>query len=146
VTPAPTYYFAFGMNMVDRYMDSYEATDPRAAWLDGWELHYRQYADVVPTADPGATVPGVVWTVTDVTMAVLDSREGVPVLYERFLLPVRLADGSVVSAWVYVMTPRTVAHYVEQGPFTTDSYVSLMVEGRESVGHPTDDLPERSTA
>jgi hypothetical protein len=47
---------------------------------------------------------------------------------------------------VYVMTPRTVARYSEHGPFTTDHYVDLMVEGRESVGHPTDDLPERSTA
>lgn len=138
-TRNPAYYFAFGMNMVPRLMQHYEATEPRRAWLDGYRLVYRTFADV--TVAPLESVPGVLWTVTDYTMQEMDYREGVSSgLYRRAILPVRLDGGERVDAWVYVMTDEHVRQFGGREE-TYGAYLMDMVEGRESVGHTVDDIP-----
>lgn len=129
--------FAYGMNMYPDTMHP-QATG-QAAWLPGYRLCWRGYADVEPEQD--GIVPGVLWTLPAGELARLDFREGYPHLYGRWLLPVATRYGTE-EAWVYRMTARTAEFYVGREGLATcsDGYLDTVARGRRAFGHADDDL------
>lgn len=97
-------YFAYGSNMD---MEQMRRRCPGAVCIDtavlhGWKFALDEvgYATVVPEA--GASVPGLLWTLTDADEAALDTYEGVRSrCYEKVTL-------SVVPKRAYVPTPALV--------------------------------------
>lgn len=85
------YYFAYGSNMD---MEQMRRRCPDAKCIDtavlhGWKFALDEvgYATVVPEA--GASVPGLLWTLTDADEAALDTYEGVRSrCYEKVTLSV----------------------------------------------------------
>lgn len=138
MTPVCT--FAYGMNMYPHLMP--EGARGEAAYLDGYRLAWRGFADVEPTEDD-LMVPGVLWELPG-TLRMLDEREGYPSLYTRDLVTVRTADGPHREAWVYRMTASTVADYRRRrisGQWSCgDTYMHYVAEGREAFGLDTADL------
>lgn len=98
------YYFAYGSNMD---MEQMRRRCPGAVCIDtavlhGWKFALDEvgYATVVPEA--GASVPGLLWTLTDADEAALDTYEGVRSrCYEKVTL-------SVVPKRTYVPTQALV--------------------------------------
>ena len=88
-------------------------------------------ADVRPA--PGAAVHGAVLLVDAPTFAALDEKEGRPRVYERRRLPVRLADGETVAAWVYEVT-EAARHPAPVWPGT--HYLGLLHGGSRALGLP----------
>lgn len=136
--------FAYGMNMYPDAMPEWAVG--RKAWLPGYRLAWRGYADV--EEHPGAVVPGVLWQLEDHDLHALDVREGVPHLYGRKLVEVTVADPdgdpATELAWVYQMNAATVAYYAERrlGGLATcsDHYLWMVERGRHAFGHPADDV------
>ena len=87
----PIYYFAYGSNM-DMEQMRWRCPDAKridTAVLHGWKFALDEvgYATVVPEA--GASVPGLLWTLTDADEAELDTYEGVRYnCYEKVTLSV----------------------------------------------------------
>jgi gamma-glutamylcyclotransferase (GGCT)/AIG2-like uncharacterized protein YtfP len=133
-------YFAYGMNMSPSTMGG--ATGGQAAYLDGYRLAWRGYADVEP--HEGSVVPGVVWDIDADMLGYLDAREGYPSLYGRETVRVTTADGEHVDAIVYRMTDDTTGWYRRDGrggiEHCSPHYVGLVADGRRAFGLPTDDL------
>ena len=98
-------YFAYGSNlhmeqMAARCRDS--APVDRAT-LPGHRLTFRRVADIVPAE--GHEVSGAVYMVSAQDTKALDRYEGYPHLYTRRMVLVRLGDGRIIEAFVYVMKP-----------------------------------------
>lgn len=142
MTPAPAYTFAYGMNMYPETMP--DDAEGEAAFLHGYQLAWRGYADVEPTGDGTGVVPGVLWKLPPGGLVRLDMREGYPHLYGRQLLNVATRDGRVCAAWVYRMTAETVAQYEERRcvglASCGDHYLYYVQRGRQEFGHPFDDV------
>lgn len=135
--------FAYGMNMDPGAMPDW-ATG-RKAWLPGWRIAWRGFADV--EEHEGSVVPGVLWELRDEDLWALDVREGVPQLYTRKVVEVAVMDADgpdTVLAWVYRMTDATVAYYTDRslGGLGTcsDAYLWRVARGRAAFGHPADDV------
>lgn len=85
------YYFAYGSNMD---MEQMRRRCPGAVCIDtavlhGWKFALDEvgYATIIPEA--GASVPGLLWTLTDADEAALDTYEGVRYnCYEKVTLSV----------------------------------------------------------
>ena len=126
-----TLYFAYGSNIPTRHMQARcpQARNPRRAVLDGYQLEFAGCADVWPTE--GASVPGVVWEVTEACMRSLDRYEGCGFnpwgrdgFYRRTWCRVRLDNGQDVQAVVYVMNePERRRH------LPSSYYVGVLAEG-----------------
>ena len=75
-------YFAYGSNLNFEQM-AYrcpEATVVGTAKLDGYELAFRRgYLTILPKE--GATVEGLIWSITDHDESQLDCYEGYPTLF-----------------------------------------------------------------
>jgi cation transport regulator ChaC len=103
-----TLHFAYGSNM-SRALMRRRCPEARAhgpARLDGWRFVIMRegYASIVP--EPGATVHGVVWSLTPRDLAALNAYESLHRrLYVRRVLPV-VTDGRRRSALVYVAPGR----------------------------------------
>ena len=100
------YYFAYGMNthlgqMAQRCPD---AEVVGVAELRDYELEFAYHCNVKPAS--GATVPGLLWTITDQDLANLDWTEGYPTYYDRARVPVMI-DGVMLMAVVYFMPGDT---------------------------------------
>jgi gamma-glutamylcyclotransferase (GGCT)/AIG2-like uncharacterized protein YtfP len=94
-------YFAYGANVNKRGM---ARRCPAAkviglATLDGYQLCFRQFADLLPM--PGGVVRGVLWDVTAACLRALDRYEGPE--YKQVTMDV-VHEGQSFSAIVYVMT------------------------------------------
>lgn len=116
-------YFAYGSNLCVQQMAQRcpDATNPRRAVLadHDWLINQRGVATVEPLH--GTTVHGVVWDLTDLDLAALDSAEGVPVRYRRDELTVQTQDGPS-KAWVYI------DHRVDLGP-PRPGYLERIIDG-----------------
>lgn len=137
----PEMTFAYGMNMYPETMPPTAAG--QAAWLPGYRLAWRGFADV--EEHEGGVVPGVLWEFArDEDLWQLDRREGVPHLYRRQLLTVVTADAEEHQAWVYRMTDDTVRFYGDrrlEGLGTcSDNYLDMVARGRRAFGHGYDDV------
>ena len=101
-------YFAYGSNLNFEQM-AYrcpEATVVGTAKLDGYELAFRRgYLTILPKE--GASVEGLVWSITDHDESQLDCYEGYPTFYDKENLTVTDADGTQHEIMVYTMNaPR----------------------------------------
>src|SRR5271155_4290486 len=124
--------FAYGSNMCSGRFRDY-GIEPigrgRAVSLDGYRLVFNKLskkdgsgkANVSPSA--GHEVWGVLYEISDVDLALLDSGEGPG--YRRSRLPVHITEGGLVDAWVYLAAkPSTDATL---RPYTW--YKRFLVEG-----------------
>ena len=88
-------YFAYGSNLNFEQM-AYrcpEATVVGTAKLDGYELAFRRgYLTILPKE--GASVEGLIWSVTDHDESQLDCYEGYPTFYDKETMTVTDADGT----------------------------------------------------
>ena len=97
-------YFAYGSNLNFEQM-AYrcpEATVVGAAKLDGYELAFRRgYLTILPKE--GASVEGLIWSITDHDESQLDCYEGYPTFYDKETMTVTDADGAPHEIMVYTM-------------------------------------------
>ena len=97
-------YFAYGSNLNFDQM-AYrcpEATVVGTAKLDGYELAFRRgYLTILPKE--GASVEGLIWSVTDHDESQLDCYEGYPTFYDKETVTVTDADGTPHEIMVYTM-------------------------------------------
>ena len=88
-------YFAYGSNLNFEQM-AYrcpEATVVGTAKLEGYELAFRRgYLSILPKE--GASVEGLIWSVTDHDEFQLDCYEGYPKFYNKETMTVTDADGT----------------------------------------------------
>src|SRR5206468_12360573 len=96
-------YFAYGSNL---NRDDIRRRCPGArpgtrARLNGWRLSFRGVANIEP--QPGATVHGALWWLTDDDVCSLDSYEGAPSHYVQRLVDVEIDGGRKVQAMTYAM-------------------------------------------
>ena len=97
-------YFAYGSNLNFEQM-AYrcpEATAVGIAKLDGYELAFRRgYLTILPKE--GASVEGLIWSVTDHDESQLDCYEGYPTFYDKETMTVTDADGTPHEIMIYTM-------------------------------------------
>jgi gamma-glutamylcyclotransferase (GGCT)/AIG2-like uncharacterized protein YtfP len=62
-------------------------------------------ADVVPSEEPGTSVPVLIYELPQSDLEMLDEWEGYPVKYKRKQSLVTLKSGKRVKAWVYYLAP-----------------------------------------
>ena len=97
-------YAAYGSNMNLEQM-AYRCPFSRVVGkgiIENYKLKFSYHADIVP-AD-GECVPVVLWEVPEYDFRTLDCYEGVKGgYYKRVHLPVRINNGNVKDAIVYVM-------------------------------------------
>ena len=99
-------YFSYGSNMAPAGMEE-RCTAPTVlgvATVPGHQFRIakRGYATLVP--DPGSTVYGLLWSLSDADFAALDQYEGVPAgHYTRTTIPVQFG-GKPLEAQVYLAT------------------------------------------
>ena len=97
-------YFAYGSNLNFEQMTYRcpEATAVGTAKLEGYELAFRRgYLTILPKE--GASVEGLIWSVTDHDESQLDCYEGYPTFYDKETLTVTDADGTPHEIMVYTM-------------------------------------------
>lgn len=103
-------YFAYGSNI---NLDQMAYRCPNATvigpvTLEGYELTFRGRADGSGVANielkQGASVPGLLWTITPDCERALDRYEGAPRLYIQKDVTVRDANGKEYTVMAYVMT------------------------------------------
>jgi gamma-glutamylcyclotransferase (GGCT)/AIG2-like uncharacterized protein YtfP len=131
--------FAYGSNMCSGRFHDYRMRPEgagRSALLTGYRLLFNKQstdnsgkANVEP--DEGSQVWGVLYSIPDADLAVLDQGE---VGYQRVQLPVTTPDGAQHQAWVYIAsTPSAQAGL---RPFTW--YKRFLVEGAREHALPPD--------
>ena len=115
-------YFAYGSNLNFEQM-AYrcpEATAVGIAKLDGYELAFRRgYLTILPKE--GASVEGLIWSVTDHDESQLDCYEGYPTFYDKETMTVTDADG----------TPHEIMGYTRISP---SRYNAVVLQGCLDAG------------
>ena len=129
-----TEYFAYGSNLNFDQM-AYrcpEATAVGTAKLDGYELAFRRgYLTILPKE--GASVEGLIWSVTDHDESQLDCYEGYPTFYDKETLTVTDAAGAPPEIMVYTMN----APYRDQLLPVSSRYNAVVMQGLPPAGiHP----------
>lgn len=124
-------YFAYGSNLNFEQM-AYrcpEATVVGTAKLDGYELAFRRgYLTILPKE--GASVEGLIWSVTDHDESQLDCYEGYPTFYDKETLTVTDADGAPHEIMVYTMN----APYHDQLLPVSSRYNAVVLQGCLDAG------------
>ncbi len=119
-------YFAYGSNLNFEQM-AYrcpEATAVGIAKLDGYELAFRRgYLTILPKE--GASVEGLIWSVTDHDESQLDCYEGYPTFYDKETMTVTDADGTPHEIMVYTMN----APYRDQLLPVSSRYNAVVLQG-----------------
>ena len=124
-------YFAYGSNLNFEQM-AYrcpEATVVGTAKLDGYELAFRRgYLTILPKE--GASVEGLIWSVTDHDESQLDCYEGYPTFYDKETMTVTDADGTPHEIMVYTMN----APYRDQLIPVSSRYNAVVLQGCLDAG------------
>ena len=127
------FYVAYGSNLDMKQMALRcpGAKPVGSGFLKDYELIYRgsrtgSYASV--RYHEKKYVPVGVWKVTKTHEKSLDRYEGYPVFYQKYVVPVDMADGSTLNAMIYIM--RTDA--VPGKP--SDAYVDTIYRGYGDFG------------
>jgi hypothetical protein len=125
------YYFAYGSNMNSERMASRcpGATPVGKGILLDKVLVERYYADIED--QPGSRINGLIWEISKDDRDSLDSYEGYPELYERYMTDI-IFDGRTVSAIVYEMTPATKLD--RNGKFYPPAYREICSQGAITHG------------
>ena len=126
-------YFAYGMNT---NLDQMATRCPGAvclgpAWIEGYALVFRHFADIEPVADNWCD--GVLWEISEEDLTSLDHLEGYPWHYTRFSVVVHTDRGSDI-ALVYQMVDQS----FEQSP--SSYYYNMVAEGYVQNSVPVDQL------
>ena len=118
-----TWVFAYGSNMDladlrrwfrDRNRDVNGIHSHQYAVLPGYRLVWNYYSSgrrggaANIELQAGRELPGVALQVDSTALAAIDAKEGHPSYYNRGdrMMPIRLGDGRVVGAWVYIARPE----------------------------------------
>ena len=124
-------YFAYGSNLNFEQM-AYrcpEATAVGIAKLDGYELAFRRgFLTILPKE--GASVEGLIWSITDHDESQLDCYEGYPTFYDKETLTVTDADGTPHKIMVYTMN----APYRDQLLPVSSRYNAVVLQGCLDAG------------
>ena len=126
-TPAPIWYFSYGMLTDPRKMKGAELIG--AAELKNFNFELLLFANVIPMA--GKTVTGVLWNVTRDFLGDLDQIEGCPWLYNRKTVPV-YCNGTRYEAEVYTMTPDQRDDLY--GTLPSKTYIRSLIVGYQHSG------------
>ena len=124
-------YFAYGSNLNFEQMvyRCPEATVVGTAKLDGYELAFRRgYLTILPKE--GATVEGLIWSITDHDESQLDCYEGYPTFYDKETVTVTDADGTSHEIMVYTMN----APYRDQLLPVSSRYNAVVLQGCLDAG------------
>ena len=106
-----------------------EATVVGTAKLDGYELAFRRgYLTVLPKE--GASVEGLIWSVTDHDESQLDCYEGYPTFYDKETMTVTDADGTPHEIMVYTMNEP----YRDQLLPVSSRYNAIVMQGCLDAG------------
>lgn len=124
-------YFAYGSNLSAAAMGQRcESPHPLGAALlhdHRFVITSRGYANALP--DPGRTVHGRLWDLTDADLARLDRYEGVrPGRYRRVRHPVQTSQATL-EAWIY-LAPET------DGGEPVPGYLEDILESARALGLP----------
>lgn len=146
---APAWVFAYGSNMelddLARWLGErgYPQLVPIAmepGMLPGYRLcwNYRSPARKGGAANvepcDGPPLPGLALAVDAALLEAIDHKEGHPERYKRELLPVMLASGRRIEAWVYRVTEDW---RVEGEPvWPRGAYLELLLKGARHHGLP----------
>lgn len=133
------YYFSYGMNTDPEQM-SLRTGMPLPlgrALVRDHGFRFALHADVFP--QPGNTTYGVLWSITQEQLALLDIREGYPSYYDRKIVDVE-CGGKKYRAWMYYMTPGQ----AEYPP--TDGYYSMLERGYTTFDVPKDQIVSALTS
>jgi gamma-glutamylcyclotransferase (GGCT)/AIG2-like uncharacterized protein YtfP len=133
--------FAYGSNMCSARLLDYSVTpesvgeaavlhDHRLLFNKWSQKHLSGKANVEPSA--GAHVWGVLYSIPDAQLPVLDRGEGSG--YQRSLLTVATLDGSTRDAWVYRAKPRS----TRAGARPFSWYRDFLLLGAKEHGLPPD--------
>lgn len=101
-------YVAYGSNMNLEQM-KYRCPNSKVVCngkMIGWKLVFNIHADVIKTNDSKDRVPVVVWDIADEDWDRLDMYEGYPSYYIKEDVSVKLDNGKIEKAVVYVMADR----------------------------------------
>ena len=124
-------YFAYGSNLNFAQM-AYrcpEATAVGIAKLDGYELAFRRgYLTILPKE--GASVEGLIWSITDHDESQLDCYEGYPTFYDKETMTVTDADGAPHEIMVYTMNEP----YRDQLLPVSSRYNAVVMQGCLDAG------------
>ena len=120
-------YFAYGMNTNQEEM---ALRCPGAvalgfAILLGYRFEFKSFATILP--NPGESVEGVLWTITEADELALDMLEGYPEFYDKKTVSVDHKD-QLYIAMTYIMGPR------EQSFPPSDGYYSMVSQGYQQFG------------
>ncbi len=138
--------FAYGSNLhggdLERWFRQHSRPPPVLlevvpALLSDWRLVWNYFsrsrgggaANVEPA--PGARLPGLALLPDAVTFAGIAAKESYPRVYDRQLVPLTLADGRAVEAWVYVVPPERCSAQLEP---PTREYLRLLIDGARQHG------------
>jgi len=149
-----TLYFGYGSNLDwDDWKSWCEKKNLRfeglvelsPCWLPNYSLKFHYFsqgreggaADVVETGR-GHAVPGVLFRMDDVTLKVMDRKEGTKVeAYERRNVTVTLPNGAFVEALTYCVTNKSREDRFIQ---PTNSYINLIQQGLKKRKLPIGEL------
>ena len=132
-----TLYFAYGSNINLEQME-YRCPDASVVGpvtLENYELLFRRggFATIAPKE--GATVQGLLWSITPECERSLDCYEGYPRFYDKKMVSVRDSEGRSLSVMAYIMDER-----FREPMLPTDSYYNGILEGYRQNGLPADAL------
>jgi len=111
-------YVAYGSNLNLKQMGwrCPKAKVVGIGMLKDWQLTFRGVATIEP--EEGAETPVAVWDIQPSDEMALDRYEGYPSLYHKENVTVTMADGSELTAMVYIMN-RGYPALPNQGYFNT---------------------------
>lgn len=133
------YYIAYGSNLSVEQM-AYRCPGAEIAgkaMLEGWALAFGAHATIEPRC--GASVPVLIWKISEEDEKSLDRYEGYPTYYYKEDLVVEMTDfdganSATVTAMVYIMTER------RRDGTPTLTYVRTIAEGYDRFGFDLDIL------
>ncbi len=127
-------YFAYGSNMDPERMKKRGIRFSQRRWgvLRGWKLVFNKrasknpeegYANIIPWE--GEFVEGILYTIPEEDIKILDRYEGFPDHYYRKELWIELKDGTKVKAQVYIAREDKTA----SGLKPSKEYLSHLLKG-----------------
>lgn len=128
--------FAYGLLLDHKLMSSFrDVKKIGAGILNDWKFSLRGYADVQPELDE--KVVGGVWEIWDWQLTQLDRIEGYPRMYDRKTVNISLLQGEqTVEAFVYTMTPKTIATLFGAAGYASPYYVERILDGLKDFNVP----------
>lgn len=133
-----TLYFAYGSNINLEQME-HRCPDAQVVGpvtLKDYELQFRGYGFATIAPKKGSVVHGLMWKLPPTSEQTLDHYEGYPHHYSKEQVPVRTADGTVLSVMAYIMAEPL----CRQPALPPTHYYRAIYRGFETNGLPVESL------